>query len=50
MADQKPVEAAPKEMKEAEALWGSFMSVSKISIVLISIILIGLALAFVPFG
>ena len=50
MADQKPVQAAPKEMKEAEALWESFMSISKISIILISVILIGLAIAFVPFG
>jgi hypothetical protein len=50
MADQKPVEASPAEMKHAEELWVHFIKAGKLTVVLCSLILLGLAAAFVPFS
>ena len=49
MADQKPVEASAQEMKHAEHLWANFTKASKWVVIISSVVMIGLALAFVPF-
>ena len=50
MAGHTPVDPDPKELKKAELLWEQFITISKWSIALICVILLGLAFAFVPFA
>lgn len=50
MANQTPVEDDPQQLEDARTFWTTFMQGTKWSIILIVIILIGLALAFVPSG
>ncbi len=50
MANQKPVEASAAEMKHAEDLWGHFILAGKITVVICAVVLLGLAVAFVPFS
>ncbi len=50
MANHTPVEPDPKQVQNAEALWGQFTEISKWSIIAICILLIILAAAFIPFS
>lgn len=49
MAHHAPVQEDPQELAKAEDMWHRFMQVSKVSIVVIAVILLGLAGAFVTF-
>ena len=50
MATQPPADVDPKQLKEAESLWHSFTVSMKWSIIACAVVLIVLALAFVPSG
>lgn len=50
MASQPPVDVDPKQLKEAEDLWHGFTVGMKWSIIACVVVLIVLALAFVPSG
>ena len=46
MASNKPVKVDPKELKNAQALYESFIDVSKKSIIVIAAVLLLLAVVF----
>ncbi|MCB1720265.1 MAG: hypothetical protein KDI11_00750 [Alphaproteobacteria bacterium] len=50
MNHHSPIEDDPQQLQHANDLWRSFLHKSKISIFLIVLVVIGLALAFVPAG
>jgi len=50
MASSTPVQDDPKQLKNAENLWNAFMKATKWSIIGIVLIVIALAIAFVPTG
>lgn len=50
MAHNTPVQDDPQQLQNAQDFWHSFMRGSKISIIFIILIVVGLALAFVPTG
>ena len=50
MASNAPVKPDPKQVKHAEALWAQFTEISKWAIIAVCVVMVGLALAFVPFS
>ncbi len=49
MAKHTPVDVDPKQIDNAQQIWGNFMSATKFGIAATVIILLGLAAAFVDF-
>lgn len=50
MANHTPVEDDPKQLEHAEYLWATFTQRSKWSVIAIAILLLLMALMFVPSG
>ena len=50
MDNHTPVEDDPKQLEDAENLWVSFTQGSKWSIIAIAVVLLIMALVFVPSG
>ena len=50
MASNTPVKDDPQQLKTAEKLWANFIQGSKISIVAIVVVVLLLAVFFVPTG
>jgi len=50
MDHNSPTEDDPKQLEEAQIFWNAFTHGTKISIIAIIVVVIGLAIAFVPTG